>query len=96
MSPMIYACSHGVWRIQLNLSYIILYSVIERDIVVLNFNYSASIDLTKSGENHWQTDSPLRRQHYYLMINLIVSFDQKKNIFASKFSYQNGYNAHSC
>lgn len=42
---MIYACSHGVWQIQLTLSYIILHSVIERDIVVLNFNYSASIDL---------------------------------------------------
>lgn len=36
----------SVWQIQLNLSYIILHSVIERDIVVLNFNYSAPIDPT--------------------------------------------------
>lgn len=36
--------SQGVWQMQLNVSYIIPYSVIDRDVVASNFNYSASID----------------------------------------------------
>lgn len=55
---MMYACSYGVWQIQLNLSYIILHSVIERDIVVSNFNYSAPIEpsiICRESFANWQS-----------------------------------------